>query len=268
MNPILSALLIVGALGLICSLILVVASYFFRVKEEEKTKRIRECLPGANCGACGYSGCDGYAKAVALGECELNLCIPGSVSVAEKLSQVLGVEVKVDEPRVAFVRCNGSCGIALRKAKYDGVMSCKAMAQLYGGEKDCLYGCLGCGDCVAVCTSDAIRLCDGIAHIDPKACIGCGMCEKECPKKCIVLLGRKGKVAVICASKDKGASSRKMCQKSCIGCKKCEVNCPEKAISVIDNLATIDYEKCSGCGNCIEVCPRKCIIPMDFSAAE
>ena len=267
MEPILIALAIVGGVGLLCAIFLVLAAHFLAIEEEEKIKQIRDCLPGANCGACGYSGCDEYAKALALGECEPSLCIPGSTGVAEKLSELLDIKITVSEPVVAFVKCNGSCGDAAKKAVYDGIFSCKAAAQLYGGPNACRYGCLGCGDCAAVCPSDAICIKAGIAHIDPRACIGCGMCESACPKGVIAFRARDSKVAVMCSSHDSGAVARKACTKACIGCRKCEKTCPEGAITVRNNLAEIDYEKCTGCGLCAEACPTNCIKTTDFVLA-
>ncbi len=261
---ILLAFLIVGGLGLVCAVLLVVAAHFFRVEEEQLTKDIRECLPGANCGACGYTGCDGYAKALALGECEANLCVPGGKSTADKLADLLGVEVKVSEPMVAFVGCNGNLEDASKKADYDGIASCKAASMIFAGPNACRFGCVGCGDCAGVCPTNAICIVDGIAHVDPRACIGCGMCVKECPKNIIKLLPVNAKVAVMCSSKDKGAVARKACKNACIGCKKCELNCPEGAIKVVDNLSVIDYSKCSACGKCAEVCPTHCIKLLDL----
>ena len=267
MSPILYSLIIVGGIGLVCAVLLVLASHFFRVEEEEMTGKIRECLPGANCGACGYPGCDGYAKAVALGQSAPNLCIPGSVSVAKKLSELLGVEVKTEKPQVAFVKCNGTCSTSSRKAVYDGVTTCKAISQIYGGHNTCVYGCLGCGDCFSACPSDAICIKGGVAHINPKDCIGCGMCVAACPKNIISLHPRDAKVAVMCSSEDKGAAAKKACENACIGCKKCEKTCPEGAITVENNIAKIDYEKCTGCGKCHGVCPTNCIKSTDFAAA-
>ncbi len=267
MNPILSAFLVVGGLGLVLSLLLVTASFFFRVEEEEQIKLIRACLPGANCGACGYSGCDSYAKAIAQGECAPDLCIPGSVSVANELSKILGITVSAEEPKAAFVKCDGNCANTTKKAMYNGISSCKAATQIYGGPNSCLYGCLGYGDCASVCPSDAICIKDGIAHIDPKACIGCGMCVDTCPKNIILLYPRDSVVAVMCSSHDKGAVAKSNCSNACIGCKKCEKTCPEGAITVNNNLAAIDYEKCTKCGKCHEVCPTNCIKSIDFTAA-
>ena len=266
MFNILIALLVVGAVGLVAGVLLVLASYFFRIEEEEKTKLIRECLPGSNCGACGYTGCDGYAKALALGEAEPHLCVPGAIAVAEKLSEVLGVEVKANEPIVAFVGCNGTCDATSKKADYEGVDSCLAASMLYGGPNVCRFGCIGCGDCASVCPVDAICFEDGIARVDSRICIGCGMCAKECPKDIISIIHRDARVAVMCNSNDKGAVARKNCKNACIGCKKCEVNCPTNAITVIDNLSVIDYDKCIACGKCAEVCPTHCIKLTDFAA--
>ncbi len=265
MNPILSAFLIVGGLGLFCSILLVIAVHFFKIEEEEKTKQIRACLPGVNCGACGYSGCDEYAKAVAVGECEPSLCVPGSTQVAKELSKLLNITIKVEEPKVAFVKCNGNCTSAAKKTIYDGPSSCKAANQIYGGPNACKHGCLGCGDCASVCPSNAICIKSGIAHIDPRACIGCGMCVEECPKNVIYLNSRESKVAVMCSSHDSGAVARKNCSNACIACKKCEKSCPSGAIVVTNNLAEIDYDKCTGCGICVSECPTSAIKSIDFS---
>ena len=72
-----TGIIIVGAIGLICAILLVVASHFLSVPIDTRVEDIRGFLPGANCGACGYAGCDDYAKAVANGSAKPNLCIPG-----------------------------------------------------------------------------------------------------------------------------------------------------------------------------------------------
>ena len=253
------ALGVVGGSGLICALILVVASHFFNVAEDEKTTRIRECLPGVNCGACGYSGCNEYAKALANNQSEPNLCIPGSTQVANQLAEILGVSVSASKPKVAFVKCNGKCGEENQKAVYDGIRTCKASSQLYGGTFNCRFSCLGCGDCAAVCPTGAICMESGIAYVDPEACIGCGKCVKTCPKNIIILRPDDSAVSVMCSSRDTGAIARKACENACIGCKKCEKICPEGAITVNNNLAEIDFEKCKACGLCVGTCPVGCI---------
>lgn len=256
---VLTAFAVVTLIGLVAALLLALASHFLSVKEDETVKRVRECLPGANCGACGYAGCDEYAKAVASGDAKTNLCIPGADAVAADVAKVLGVEALDVVEMMAFVNCNGTCEATSKAADYEGVQTCKGASMLYAGPNSCTYGCLGCGDCAAVCPSNAICIEDSIARVNKNLCVGCGLCAKECPKNIISIIPLVAKVTVMCSSKDKGAVSRKKCKNSCIGCKKCELNCPQKAITVTDNIARIDYTKCNGCGLCAQNCVTKCI---------
>lgn len=252
------ALGVVAAVGLLAGVLLALLSKLFAVPEDEKVKKIRSCLPGANCGACGYKGCDDYAVALS-GGAAANLCVPGGKDTADALGELLGIEVEAPKEVVAYVHCNGNCSATGKKTDYDGMQSCRAAAMLYGGPDDCKYGCMGFGDCAAVCPVQAICLKDGIAHVDSSVCIGCGKCEKACPKHIISLVPKNTSTAVMCNNKDKGADARKACKNACIGCKKCERTCPHGAITVTDNLARIDYEKCTGCGACAEACPTGCL---------
>ena len=255
---ILTALLVVAAVGLLAGILLALASHFFRVEEDETVARVREALPGANCGACGYAGCDSYAEAVASGAAKPNLCIPGAAAVADQLAGILGVAVEASEAGVAFVACRGDCNARAKKADYEGVDSCAAAGMLFGGPSACVYGCMGCGDCASVCPSDAICVHNGLAHVDPRRCIGCGLCAKTCPKHIISIIPKTATTVVMCSNEQKGAVARHSCKNACYGCKKCQFTCPEKAITVTNNVATVDQSKCTGCGECIEVCPTKC----------
>ena len=252
---ILIAFLVVGAIGLLAGLLIAVMSRFFGVEEDQKVKAVRACLPGVNCGACGYKGCDDYAVAVAEGKAKPNLCVPGAESTAEELGALLGIEVEPPKDVVAFVHCNGNCEATTTKTDYVGVTSCKAAAMLYGGPETCSYGCMGLGDCAAACPANAICMKDGIAHVDTSRCLGCGLCESICPKKVISMVPQETVVVVMCNSKDKGADARKACKNACIGCMKCVKTCPHEAITVTNNLAKIDYTKCVGCGACAASCP-------------
>ena len=256
---ILIALAVVGGVGLIAAIFLALFSHFFGIAQDEREKKLRDSLPGINCGACGYKGCDDYAAAMAEGKAKPNLCIPGADDVAATLADILGVEAEEPKDLVAFVHCNGNCEATSKKMVYDGVQSCRAAASLYGGPNACSYGCMGLGDCAAVCPMNAICIEDGIAHVDTRLCVGCGLCVSTCPKNIISLVPQETKTVVMCNSKDKGADARKLCKNSCIGCKKCEKTCPENAIAVVNNLAKIDYDKCTGCGACIEGCPTGCL---------
>ena len=258
----LEALIVLAVIAFICAVVLTLSASFFAVKENEKVVAVRDCLPGANCGACGYSGCDGYAKALGEGECDQpNLCIPGGAGVAAEISEIMGLAGGDVASKVAYVACNGACKPEQRKYVYDGIKSCISAKSGYAGDRDCIYGCLGYGDCVAVCPENAIVINPekGIAEIDPQKCIGCGLCAKACPNSVIHIVSEKSRVLVKCSSHDKGAVTRKVCSVGCIGCMKCQKTCPEGAIKVENNLATIDYDKCTGCGACHDVCPVKCI---------
>lgn len=262
---ILIPVLISLAIAVVCGVILTVASRLFAVKEDEKYVAIRDCLPGANCGACGYSGCDGYAKALSTGECtETNLCVPGGDGAAKEIASILGVEAADVVEKVAYVACNGNCDATKRKYDYHGVHSCRLANMNYNGDKLCTYSCLGYGDCVVVCPQDAICIDNGVAKVDPQKCIGCGLCARTCPNGVIKLVEDTVKVAVLCSNHDKGAVTRKACTNGCIACGKCQKTCQYDAIHVENNLAVIDYEKCTGCGECAKACPVHCIVEENF----
>ena len=265
---VLKALGIVGAIGVIAAILLALVSHFFSVPEDERARRLREALPGVNCGACGYKGCDDYAAAMSEGKAKPNLCVPGAESVAYELAEILGVEVEIPKDVVAFVHCNGNCAATGKRNVYDGVESCRAAATLYGGPNACLYGCLGYGDCAKACPANAICILDGIAHVDTSRCLGCALCVETCPKRMISLVPQESAAVVMCNSRDRGAEARKACSNACIGCKKCEKNCPAEAIKVEDSLARIDYEKCTHCGACVEGCPTGCLKKVYFPDLE
>ena len=260
MEIIISAVIAVTAIGLVCAVMLVIAATLFGVKSDEKFEKIRDALPGANCGACGYSGCDGYARALADDpEVEINLCIPGGDSCAAEIAEVLGVEPADVQEMTAVVHCNGNCDNAPLAANFEGTQSCKSAKQVYGGPRACAYGCLGYGDCTAVCQFDAIRVENGLAVVDPKRCTGCGLCAKACPNSIISIVDARCTVHVQCSNKERGGMSRKQCKVSCVGCMKCQKECPNDAIIVENNLARINYDKCIVCGLCAKVCPTGAI---------
>ena len=263
MDGIIFAIVSVTSIGIICALMLVVASKVMAVKEDERFPAVRECLPGANCGACGFAGCDGYAHALVDGGVKTNLCVPGGDSVSKQLSDVLGVAFEDVARQTALVRCGGDCKATSDKMDYQGIGSCKAAKLLFGGTGKCSFGCMGLGDCAAVCPQDAICLENGIAHVNPRLCVGCGLCTSVCPNRLIELMAETSKVVVTCSNTEKGAITRKACSHGCIACKKCEKECPVGAITVENGLARIDYAKCTNCGHCAAVCPVGCILMSD-----
>lgn len=270
MNVILLAVISLGGIGLVAAIILYVASKKFAVYEDPRIAQVAEVLPQANCGGCGYPGCNGFAEAcVKAGSLEGKLCPVGGQPVMEKVAGILGLSADGATPKVAVVRCNGTCASRPKITKYDGVRSCAIMSSTYGGETGCSFGCLGGGDCVAACQFGAIRVNPetGIAEVDEDKCTACGACVKACPKG-IIELRNKGKnnrrVYVACMNKDKGAVTRKACEAGCIGCGKCVKTCPFEAITLENNLAYIDYNKCKMCRKCVDECPQGAIHAVNF----
>ncbi|MBO7682842.1 MAG: RnfABCDGE type electron transport complex subunit B [Clostridia bacterium] len=267
MNPILLAVLIVAILGMVLGLVLAIASIVMAVPVDEKAVAIEGVLAGANCGACGYSGCAGYAAALAAGECEdTTLCSPGGSGCAKSIAEILGVAAGDSTPMTAVVLCRGTDANAATIMDYHGDMSCKTASQLFGGGKACSFGCLGLGDCVAACPFDAIHISEsGLPEVDSEKCRACKICINVCPKGVIELAPLyKHEAVVYCQNRNKGGEARKMCKVGCIGCMKCQKTCQHDAIHVENFKASVDYAKCVGCGDCAEACPVGCIDMATF----
>ena len=266
MNGIIFAVILLSAIGLVAGLGLAIAAKFFAVPVDEKAEAIREILPGANCGACGFSGCDGYAAALSKGETtDTARCAPGGNDVSGEIAKYLGLAAGSVAPMSAVVLCNGTNTNAVVKMNYIGVESCRMAEQLFGGPKECIYGCIGLGDCARACPYGAIKICDGVARIDPMSCHACKMCLNTCPKHLIEMKPlHESKAAVFCKNHDKGAVTRKECSTGCIGCMKCTKVCEVGAVTVENFAAHVDTDKCIGCGKCIEECPVGCIKVIDL----
>lgn len=256
---ILTAVLIIGGMGLIFGALLGIASKVFAVKTDERIPQILEALPGANCGGCGFAGCSAYAKAICGGGVKTNMCPVGGEAAAKKISEIMGVDAEEKEKMVARVLCNGTPERAVQKYIFDGPRDCHSAARLGGGEKMCPHGCLGFGSCISVCKFGAISVDSGVAVVDTEKCVGCGACALECPKKIIKLMPARSKYTITCKSVEKGKITRRDCSVGCIGCGICAKNCPKEAIVIKDNIAVIDVSKCVNCGICASKCPQKAI---------
>lgn len=260
-TAIIIATVVVAALGLLIGLFLGVAGEKFKVEVDEKELKVRDVLPGNNCGGCGYAGCDALAKAIAAGEAEVNACPVGGAPVADAISAIMGVAGGEKEKMVAFVKCAGTCEKAGVKYHYYGVTDCEQAAMAPGrGDKKCSYGCMGLGSCVKACPFDAIHIVDGIAKVDKEKCVACGKCVAICPNHLIELVPYRAEHLVQCNSNDKGKTVKENCAAGCIGCTLCTKQCEEGAITVTNNLAHIDYSKCTNCGKCAQKCPVKIIL--------
>ncbi len=259
MQIIIATTVVLALIGLVVGVGLVYAGKKFHVEVDERETAVRECLPGNNCGACGYAGCDAVAAAIARGEAPVNACPVGGAPVTEKIGAIMGVSAEAQEKKVAFVRCKGSCEVTHNQGNYIGIPDCRAAALSGLNVTDCDYGCLGFGSCVQVCPQHAIKVVDGVAVVDRRKCIGCGLCVKACPKGLIELMPESKHVAVQCSNKDRGPQVKKVCSAGCIGCMLCTRQCEVGAITVTNNLAHVEYESCVQCGKCAEKCPAKVI---------
>lgn len=269
-DVLLFTILTLCVLGVLSAVILYVVAQKFKVFEDPRIDTVESMLPGANCGGCGFPGCRGLADAlVKSDDISALYCPVGGAATMSGIATFLGKAVGEKEPQVAVLRCNGSCDKRPRTNRFDGASSCAVIASLYGGETACNYGCLGKGDCVAVCNFDAIHVNPetGLPEVDEDKCTACGACVKACPKM-IIELRKKGiknrRIYVACANKDKGGIARKACQAACIGCGKCVKVCAFDAITLENNLAYIDATKCKLCRKCAAECPTGAIVEVNL----
>lgn len=268
MNTILISLIVLGCTGLVAAVLLFFVAQKFKVEEDPRIDLVQEVLPGANCGGCGFAGCRALAEAcVKADSLDGLLCPVGGAATMTKVGEILGMAAAAAEPKVAVVRCNGTCEARPKTSEYNGTRSCAIMASMYVGETNCGFGCLGCGDCVNACQFGALHMNPetGLPEVDEDKCTSCGACVKACPRN-IIELRKKGegtRMVVKCVNKDNGAAARKACMNACIGCGKCQAACGFDAITIQNNVAYIDADKCALCRDCEGQCPTGAIWAMN-----
>lgn len=270
MSVLFTAVVTLGVIGAGSAAILYLIGQKFKVEEDPRIEKIRDALPAANCGGCGFPGCASFASACVKAETLEELSCPvGGQTTMDKVAQILGQTAPVAVKKIAVVRCSGTCDHRPRTNLYDGVSNCTIAAALYGGDTGCSFGCLGLGDCEESCIFDAI-------HINPETmlpevvedkCTACGACVKACPKD-IIELRKQGpksrRIYVSCVNEEKGGVARKSCKVACIGCNKCQQACSFDAIIIENNLAYIIDDKCRLCRKCEPVCPTHSIMELNF----
>lgn len=263
MKTIILTVIVALVIGFLLGLLLGLFKKIFAVTVDPKVQQVRDALSGANCGGCGYAGCDAFAEAVVKGEAPVSGCVAGGAACAAKVAEVLGVNAGETVKKVAFVACAGTKECAPEKASYYGVKSCSAAQLSANGTKKCGFGCIGYGDCVEACPFDAIVIgANGLPLIDEEKCVGCGNCAKICPKHIIKLINAndKGAVAKCSCRSDNKPQIRKDCSAGCFKCGMCARKCTAGAIELTSGLPVIDYSKCTSCGECVAACVDKVLI--------
>ncbi len=155
------AILIFIGLALLFGLLLGYASIRFKVEGNPVADQIDKILPQTQCGQCGYPGCRPYADALAEGEAEVNLCIPGGNEVMIQISEITGLEPKEMDEEVEENKP-------------------KEVAHI---DEDL---CIGCVLCIKECPVDAILGATKLMHtVIEKECTGCEKCVPVCPVDCI-----------------------------------------------------------------------------------
>lgn len=259
MTAILTSVLVLGALGLVFGVLLMCANKVFEMPANPTRDAVRNALPGANCGGCGFAGCDALAEAIAAGTAPISACPVGGAAVANEIAAILGIEDMPDQVRnVATVVCQGSSDRCLNKFDYHGMQDCVAASLINDGNRACKYACLGLGTCVRACKFDAIHINEktGIAEVDPEKCTSCGACVRACPKNVLSLQPETVPVRLLCRAAEEGHLVSDNCKIGCVGCGICKDACKFDAITMENNLPVIDRSKCVGCMMCAESCPN------------
>ena len=261
-STVLITVLSLSLLALFAAIILYFVAQKFKVFEDPRIDKIQILLPSANCGGCGFAGCRNFAEALVKADTFDGLnCPVGGAEIMKDAARILGKEAQPADPLVAVLLCNGTPEYRPRTSKYDGPLDCRISHNLYIGETDCSYGCIGNGDCVRACNFDAMYMDPAtmLPVIKDDKCIACGACVKACPRVLIELrkkAKKDRKIYVACSSCDKGGPARRACKVACIACNKCLNACKFDAITIDKNLAYIDATKCTFCRKCVTECQQ------------
>ena len=267
------AIVLLAALGLVLALILYLVAQKFKVEEDPRIDLVADALPGANCGACGKAGCRDMAVQIVKDPAYTGCPVCNEENVA-RIAEILGRVPEKKDPMIAVLRCKGGKINTEGKVRFEGLPSCSYVNSVLTTESGCPFGCIGFGDCTAVCAFDALHInpLTGLPETDPDKCTACGACTKACPRGILEIRKRRdeeGRVYVGCMNKQKGVYSAKVCKVSCIGCGKCVKTCPQNAITLENNLAYVNDALCISCQACVEACPTHAmtIMPLDKKKA-
>jgi Na+-translocating ferredoxin:NAD+ oxidoreductase RNF subunit RnfB len=258
------ALVALGGLTFLLALMLTLAHKKLYVYEDPRIDVVEEMLPHANCGACGYPGCRPFAEALVSGSALPGKCTVSSEEGLSAIAKYLNVDLGSQEKRVARLACAGGTNVALNRAQYNGISTCQAASLVSGGGKGCFWGCLGHGDCEAVCDFDAITMDPySIPQVDEDKCTACGDCVEICPKDLFSLQPLSHQLWVACRNLEDGNEILEECQVGCTACGKCAMDAPGNLISMQNNLPVINYSDRHQIQDPIQRCPTGAIVWLD-----
>ncbi|MCR4626283.1 MAG: electron transport complex subunit B [Treponema sp.] len=89
MQIIISTVIVSFVVAFVLGVLLGVFQKIFAVKVDERVVKIREVLPGINCGGCGFPGCDGFAEACVKSGVPAKGCVAGGAKVKEAIAQIM-----------------------------------------------------------------------------------------------------------------------------------------------------------------------------------
>jgi len=242
-STVISTPLILLVIGLIFAIMLTIADSKLKVAVDPKVAAVRDALPGANCGGCGFASCDQFAEALAEGQVEPGGCVVIGAAAKAAVAEILGVAVQTAAPKKAIIHCGARRTDRHGLAEYSGALSCTE-ANLVAGVMACTYGCLGLGECERACPFDAIEMVAGLPVVSIERCTGCGKCVAACPRGIISLEPLLDDPLVVnaCGSRDTGKVVRENCAVGCIACGICAKLDPQ-TFKVDNNLCGVQYNR-------------------------
>ena len=259
---ILTAVLILGGLGLVFGVFIALANKQLWVWEDPRIEIVAQMLPNANCGACGLPGCRAFAEQAVDGKVTPAQCTVAGDAAREQIAGYLGVDAGAAVKSVARLLCAGGSDVAGYQAEYRGLPTCAAAAAVAGGGKGCSWGCLGLADCMTVCEFDAIQMSEtGLPVVDIEKCTACGDCVDACPKALFELRPVNASLLVQCKNLIGGDDALAQCQVACTACRKCVQDAVEGLISVASGVAVVNYDMIAQAeSRVVERCPTGAIV--------